>query len=129
MTNTSATFVRVPRETLAARIDALPLGKAKAYADFIRKGDPGSPVPCWGAITQRFVDGCAQRLISTGHRYDLGTEQSHPSDVRRLSLHVDGTHVYRTGQAKARTGSGTRHTVLTRTRFGDDAPRTEALRQ
>ena len=56
MTNTTTTFVRVPRETLAARIDALPLGKAKAYADFIRKGDPGSPVPCWGAITQRFVD-------------------------------------------------------------------------
>lgn len=56
MTNSTTTFVRVPRESLAARIDALPLSKARAYADFIRKGDAGSPVPCWGAITQRFVE-------------------------------------------------------------------------
>lgn len=50
------TRIRVPRESLSTRIGALELGKAKAYADFIREGDPDSPVPCWGAITQRFVE-------------------------------------------------------------------------
>lgn len=56
MSNTKTTRLRVPRESLSTRIGALDLGKAKAYADFIREGDPGSPVPCWGAITQRFVE-------------------------------------------------------------------------
>lgn len=44
----------VPRETLSARIEALDLPQAKGYADFIRAGDPGGPVPCWGAIADRF---------------------------------------------------------------------------
>ena len=56
MSNPITTRVRVPRESLSTRIGALDLGKAKAYADFIREGDPDSPVPCWGAITQRFVE-------------------------------------------------------------------------
>ena len=50
------TRIRVPRESLSTRIGALELGKAKAYADFIREGDPDGPVPCWGAITKRFAD-------------------------------------------------------------------------
>ena len=56
MTTPRTAYRRVPRETLAARLDALPLGKAQAYAAFIRRGDPGGLVPCWGAITQRFVE-------------------------------------------------------------------------
>ena len=44
----------VPRETLSARIETLPLPQAKTYADFIRTGDPDGPVPCWGAIAERF---------------------------------------------------------------------------
>ena len=66
MSNPITTRVRVPRESLSTRIGALDLGKAKAYADFIREGDPDSPVPCWGAITQRFVEafpGDDERLV------------------------------------------------------------------
>jgi len=46
----------VPRESLSTRIGSLGLSKAKAYADFLRDGDPDGPVPCWGAITSRFVE-------------------------------------------------------------------------
>ena len=46
--------IPVPRETLSARIEALDLPQAKGYADFIRGGDPSGPVPCWGAIAERF---------------------------------------------------------------------------
>jgi len=44
----------VPRDTLSARIETLSLPQAKGYADFIRTGDPDGPVPCWGAIAERF---------------------------------------------------------------------------
>ena len=44
----------VPRESLSTRIEKLEIPQAKAYADFIRKGDAGAPVPCWGAIAERF---------------------------------------------------------------------------
>jgi len=44
----------VPRESLSARIETLSLPQAKGYADFIRTGDPDGPVPCWGAIAERF---------------------------------------------------------------------------
>ncbi len=46
--------VAVPRETLSARIEALSLPQAKGYADFIRTGDATGPIPCWGAIAERF---------------------------------------------------------------------------
>lgn len=44
----------VPRESLSARIETLSLPQAKGYADFIRTGDPDGPIPCWGAIAERF---------------------------------------------------------------------------
>jgi hypothetical protein len=44
----------VPRDSLSARIEALGIAKAQGYADFIRTGDPDGPVPCWGAISERF---------------------------------------------------------------------------
>ena len=44
----------VPRETLSKTIEALRLPQAKSFATFIRTGDPGGPVPCWGAIAERF---------------------------------------------------------------------------
>ncbi|PIE65593.1 MAG: hypothetical protein CSA24_02420 [Deltaproteobacteria bacterium] len=46
--------ISVPRKTLSARIEALDLPQAKNYADFIRAGDANGPVPCWGAIAERF---------------------------------------------------------------------------
>lgn len=50
------TRIRVPRESLSTRIGSLGLSKAMAYADFLRDGDPDGPIPCWGAITSRFVE-------------------------------------------------------------------------
>jgi hypothetical protein len=44
----------VPRDTLSARIEALGSAKAQGYADFIRTGEPDGPIPCWGAISERF---------------------------------------------------------------------------
>ena len=56
MSKELTTRIRVPRESLSTRIGSLGLSKAKAYADFLRDGDPDGPVPCWGAITSRFVE-------------------------------------------------------------------------
>ncbi|MBX3246120.1 MAG: hypothetical protein KF901_02945 [Myxococcales bacterium] len=39
MSKDLTTRIRVPHESLSTRIGALELGKAKAYADFIREGD------------------------------------------------------------------------------------------
>ena len=49
MSKELTTRIRVPRESLSTRIGSLGLSKAKAYADFLRDGDPDSPIPCWGA--------------------------------------------------------------------------------
>ena len=47
---------RVPRDTLSERIEGMSLPQAKRYADFIRAGDPDGPIPCWGAIAERFEE-------------------------------------------------------------------------
>jgi len=43
-----------PRKVLSKGIGALDIPPAKAYADFIRVGDPGGPIPCWGGAAERF---------------------------------------------------------------------------
>jgi len=43
-----------PRTLLSDTIEALALPQAQSYAEFIRAGDPGGPVPCWGALAERF---------------------------------------------------------------------------
>ena len=93
--------VRVPRESLSTRIGALELGKAKAYADFIREGDPDGPVPCWGAITKRFVEAFAtdaerlavlDQLIAEGDRRPLflflDTSRKRPKLLEALCARV-----------------------------------------
>ena len=93
--------VRVPRESLSTRIGALELGKAKAYADFIRQGDPDGPVPCWGAITKRFVEAFAtdaerlavlDQLIAEGDRRPLflflDTSRKRPKLLEALCARV-----------------------------------------
>jgi len=50
----------VPRESLSARIEALEIPQAKSYAEFIRKGEASGPVPCWGAIAERFEESFAR---------------------------------------------------------------------
>ncbi len=74
----------VPRETLSARIEALELPQAKGYADFIRTGDPGSPVPCWGAIADRFQ----QDFKKTDDRKALLNVLLEEGDRRPLLLYM-----------------------------------------
>ena len=45
---------RTARTTLSDRIEALSLPQAAGYADFIRSGEAAGPLPCWGAIAERF---------------------------------------------------------------------------
>lgn len=45
---------RIPRETLSARFEALGSPSTKGFADYIRAGDAGGPIPCWGALAERF---------------------------------------------------------------------------
>ena len=42
-----------PRQSLADRIESIGTPQAKAYAEFIRKGDEGKPIPCWGVLAER----------------------------------------------------------------------------
>ena len=80
MNKAPKTRIRVPRASLSTRIGSLDLGKAKAYADFLRDGDPDGPIPCWGAITKRFVESFStdedrlavlEQLIEEGDRRPL----------------------------------------------------------
>src|SRR5690606_27305038 len=101
MSKDLTTRIRVPRESLSTRIGALELGKAKAYADFIREGDPDGPVPCWGAITKRFVEAFAtdaerlavlDQLIAEGDRRPLflflDTSRKRPKLLEALCARV-----------------------------------------
>lgn len=45
-----------PREELARRFEKLGSPEIKAYARFIERGEEGQPIPCWGAIADRFVE-------------------------------------------------------------------------
>lgn len=74
----------VPRQTLSARIEALDLPQAKAYADFIRTGDPDGPVPCWGAIAERFD----QDFKKTADRKALWSGLVDEGDRRPLLLYL-----------------------------------------
>ena len=78
---------------------------------------------------QRLVDRGAQCLIAAGHGHDFGAHQTHTTHVRRLTLHVDRTHVDDARQTESRACGRTCDTVLARARLGDDATRTESLRQ
>jgi len=75
----------VPRETLATRIAALDLPQARSYADFIRTGDPDGPVPCWGAIKERFQ----QEFKPAADRKALWNVLLDEGDRRPLLLFLD----------------------------------------
>lgn len=85
MSKDLTTRIRVPRESLSTRIGALELGKAKAYAAFIREGAPDGPVPCWGAITKRFVEAFA----TDAERLDVLDQLIAEGDRRPLFLFLD----------------------------------------
>ena len=78
-------------------------------------------------VAQRLVDRRAQRLVAARDRHDLGAEQLHAPDVRRLALHVDRAHVDDAGHAEPRAGRGRSDAVLARAGLRDDALRAEPL--
>lgn len=51
---TRTTPTLVPREALSARFEALGSASAKGFADYVRSGEAGGPIPCWGALAERF---------------------------------------------------------------------------
>ena len=46
-------MLAIPRQSLADRIESIGTPQAKAYAEFMRKGDEGNPIPCWGVLAER----------------------------------------------------------------------------
>ena len=71
-----------PRTLLSDTIESLALPQAKGYADFIRTGDPGGPVPCWGALAERFD----QEFVESDDRKALWSILAEAGDRRALLL-------------------------------------------
>ena len=71
-----------PRESLSTGIEALDLQRAQGFADFIRTGDPDGPVPCWGAIAERFQ----QEFTSSDDRTAIWNLLVEEGDRRALLL-------------------------------------------
>ena len=94
--------------------------RAEAVVRTVRIGHP---------VAQRFIDRGAQRLIAARHGHDRRAEQLHASDVRRLALHVDRSHIHSARHAEPRARGGGRDAVLAGAGFGDDALRAELLRE
>jgi len=82
---TRRTPLPVPRDTLSARIETLGLPQAKGYADFIRTGDPDGPIPCWGALAERFQ----QDFAKSDDRKALWNVLVEAEDRRPLLLFLD----------------------------------------
>lgn len=75
------------RLELSNLIEAVELPQATGFADFIRIGDAGGPLPCWGAITERFD----QDFSTTDERTALWATIVEARDIRAqiLFLHVN----------------------------------------
>ena len=74
-----------PRTLLSDRIETLSIPQAKGYADFIRTGDPDGPVPCWGALAERFE----QDFDKSDDRKALWNVLVEADDRRPLLLFLD----------------------------------------
>ena len=79
-------------------------------------------------VAHRFVERILQGSRAGFHRNDGGAEQFHAVHVRRLALHVLGTHVHHALHAVARGDRGSRHAMLARPRLGDHAQLAHAAR-
>jgi hypothetical protein len=92
-------------------------GRADDAAEHVEgAGGVGDPV------AQGLVDGGAQRGVAAGDRPDLGAQELHAADVRRLALDVDGAHVHHARQADLGGRGGRGDAVLAGAGLGDDAP-------
>jgi len=85
MSKETPTISTAPRDSISGRIGTLNLAKAKDYADFVRRGDPGQPIPCWGAITKRFVE----TFTTDAERIDVLDQLIEEGDRRPLLLFLD----------------------------------------
>ncbi len=74
------------RTQLATRIEQLASPEAQGLATFIRSGDPGGPVPCWGAIIERFT----RDFVTDAQRLEVWARLVDEGDRRPmlLFLHV-----------------------------------------
>jgi len=84
MSNHATNRPRVPRESLSTRIGSLDLPNAKAFAKFILEGDPDEPLPCWGAISTRFV----QSFTTDTERLAVLDQLIAEGDQRPLQLFI-----------------------------------------
>ena len=89
--------------------------------DIMRRSDVRDPIP------QRFVDGVLERLLARGHGMNLGTEQPHSLNVRRLAFHVPGPHVHLGGNSQGGADHRRRDPMLARARLGDESSLPHAL--
>ncbi len=85
--------------------------------------DVGDPV------AHRFVERVLERLGPTFHRHHRGTKELHPVDVRRLTLHVLGTHVDHALHTVAGGDGGARDPMLAGARLGDNPLLSHAARE
>ncbi|ENN84331.1 hypothetical protein RHSP_21270 [Rhizobium freirei PRF 81] len=93
-------------------------GRADQVIGIIDIGDP---------VAQRLVHGVLQRAAAGGHRDNLGAQELHAENVRRLALHIGRAHVDDAGQAEAGSNRRRGNAMLAGTGLGDDAGLAHAL--
>ena len=76
----------------------------------------GHPVP------HCFIDGLLECCLSCRHADDFRSQKSHPCNIERLALHVDGPHVDAALETEACGGCRRGDAMLSCPRLGDDPP-------
>ena len=74
----------VPRDSLSARFETLGSASAKGFADYIRTEDAGGPIPCWGALAERFQ----QEFTKVSDRKSAWDALVEDGDRRALLLYL-----------------------------------------
>ena len=102
------------------RIGMRPGDGADQVVGVVDVGDP---------VAQRLVHRVLQRAGAGRHRPDLGAQQLHAKDVRRLPLDVGRAHVDLAGEAEQGADGGGGDAVLAGAGLGDDPRLAHAARQ
>ncbi len=84
LTQTTTRPFQVPRTSISARLEKIGVGRAAEYAQFIRGEEQDKPLPCWGAIAERF----AQDFVSASERLVVLDELVQEGDKRPLFLFI-----------------------------------------
>ena len=75
---------RIPRDSLSTRFEALGSASGKAFAGYIRAGEAGGPIPCWGALAERFQ----QEFTKVSDRQAVWDTLVDEGDRRALLLYL-----------------------------------------